>query len=167
MSIAAIRYALTVPKLNASERLLFILLADRADKDGECFPSQSWMSKRAGLSISTVVRSLKGLEAKGHLTRKKRSNAAGRTSDLIVLRVPTQNVKMTRTPPSNRSTIPSSPYGVDKKGKEGGFRDGATGEVIAFPQGGARGQHNSPAGKQSSNLADLHDIQSYLEVPLS
>lgn len=166
MSMQAIRYALTVPKLNASERLLFIVLADRADSNGACFPSQEWMAKRTGLSIRTIIRSLKFLEQAGHIERNRRFNAAGRTSDTITLRLPIQHAKKSPTKVPNVQSIPSSPYGVDKKGKEVAWQGGATGEVIAFPQGGARGQHTAPAGKQTSSLADLHDIQSYLEVPL-
>ena len=115
MSIQGIRYALAVPGLNASERLVFTILADRADKDGNCFPSQAWIAKHTGLSIRTVIRSLKGLEKLGHIDRKKRSCAAGRTSDFIALRLPTQGAKMAGTKVPNRQTIPTSPYGVGKR----------------------------------------------------
>jgi DNA-binding transcriptional MocR family regulator len=167
MSVAGLRYALTVPKLTSSERLLFVMLADRADKNGNCFPSQEWMAKRTGLSLRTVVRAMKGLVEKGHMARQKRNSAAGRSSDLLTLRLPSPSAKLASTNVPNSMTIPSSPYGVDKKGRKGGYQAGATGEVIAFPLGSARGQQPAPAGKQTENLADLHDIQSYLEVPLS
>lgn len=118
MSIVGLRYALTVPKLNSSERLLFLILADAADKDGKCFPSQKWLAKRSGLSISTIIRSLNGLEDKGHLEREARYKDGSRTSDLFILRLPVKGVKMTPPLLSNRLSNPSSPYGVGEGKKE-------------------------------------------------
>lgn len=126
MSVAGLRYALTVPQLNASERLLFIVLADRADKDGQCFPSQAWMAKKTDLSLRTVVRSLKSLEAKGHLARQRRSSVSGRSTDLLTLRLPSVGAKLARRLVPNVSTIPTSPYGVGKKEKKAEDKEGGS-----------------------------------------
>lgn len=170
MSVAGLRYALTVPKLTSSERLLFIVIAD-AVKGDATFASQAWFAKRTGLCLRTVRSAMKGLEAKGHIERKPRYSEGQRTSDLIVARLPSRGEKLpAKSAARKRQNVPSnpySPYGVVEEKEKRARQDGLTGEVIAFPQGGARGQHTAPAGKQTSSFSDLHDIQSYLEVPLS
>mgnify|MGYP003441829958 CR=1 FL=1 len=129
MSIAGIRYALTVPKLSASERLIFIILADRADKMGRCYPSQAWIAKRTGISIRTIIRALRSLEAKGHIERENRFSASGRTSDFIHLRLPSQGDKMAPTKVPNRQTIPTSPYGVGIKEEKGAIQQAQSGSL--------------------------------------
>jgi len=71
--------------LPPNEYLLMIILANRCDKNWQCFPSQAWLAERTGLSLRTVKRAMQELEKAGHISRKKRSSAAGRTSDLIKL----------------------------------------------------------------------------------
>ena len=133
MSIGGLRYALTVPKLTSSERLLFIIIAD-AVKGGTCFPSQGWLSKRSGLCIRTVRSALDGLESKGHIERSKRFIDGKRTSDLIHANLPENRQKQAakfagrklQKVPSN----PTSPYGVGIKEDKEASRDG---NIIAFP----------------------------------
>lgn len=170
MTVAGLSYAMTVPGLTTSERMLFIFIAD-AVKNNATFASQAWFSKRTGMCLRTIRSALKGLEGKGHIERKTRYIEGQRTSDLITARLPVKGYKQpAKSAARSRQNVSSNPYSsyevVEGKGKEA-RQGGATGEVIAFPQGGARGQHTAPAGKQTSSLADLHDIQSYLEVPLS
>ena len=118
MSVEGLRYALTVPKLTSSERLLFIILADAANKQNTCFPSQKWLGKRSGLSIRTIIRALQGLEAKGHLEREERYIEGSRTSDLYHLRLPLKGAKMSPPPLTNSMSNPYSPYGVVEGKKE-------------------------------------------------
>ena len=70
------------------EKLLLILIASHANDDGECFPSQTTLAYRSGLSRRTVLRSLAELEERGVITRRKRRRPDGsRSSDTIRLNV--------------------------------------------------------------------------------
>lgn len=70
------------------EKLMLILIASHANDDGECFPSQTTLAYRSGLSRRTVLRSLAELEERGVITRRKRRRPDGsRSSDTIRLNV--------------------------------------------------------------------------------
>ena len=59
MSIAASRYAVAVldgPELSTGARLVLLLLADYASRDGAAWPSESTLARRAGLSERQVRR---------------------------------------------------------------------------------------------------------------
>ncbi len=65
MSIRMISAAIDL-ELSPSDKLILILLANNAnDETGDCFPSQSYLAKRSGLSLSTVNRVIKRLETVG------------------------------------------------------------------------------------------------------
>jgi len=53
------------------------LLGNYADKDGRCFPSQSTIAKRLGLSRTTVNYHLKKLCALGYLETERRTDKTG------------------------------------------------------------------------------------------
>jgi DNA-binding MarR family transcriptional regulator len=55
-------------EIPASQKLLAILLADWADPDGYAWPRQSVLAERAGVSMSTVTRSLRSLQQAGLLS---------------------------------------------------------------------------------------------------
>ncbi len=70
------------------EKLMLILIASHANDDGECFPSQTTLAYRSGLSRRTVLRSLAELEERGVITRRQRRRPDGsRSSDTIRLNV--------------------------------------------------------------------------------
>ena len=70
------------------EKLLLILIASHANDDGECFPSQTTLAYRSGLSRRTVLRSLAELEERGVINRRQRRRPDGsRSSDTIRLNV--------------------------------------------------------------------------------
>ena len=70
------------------EKLMLILIASHANDEGECFPSQTTLAYRSGLSRRTVLRSLAELEERGVITRRKRRRPDGsRSSDTIRLNV--------------------------------------------------------------------------------
>lgn len=132
MSFASITYAMTVPDLSSSERLVFIYIAD-AERNGCCFPSQSWFAKRTGLCIRTVRSALEGLERKGHIEREIRYVEGKRTTDMIHARLPQKSKKLpAKSAARNLQKVPSnpsSPYGVGDKGEKGPSREG---EIIPF-----------------------------------
>ncbi len=62
MSIRMISAAIDLD-LSPSDKLILILLANNAnDETGDCFPSQSYLAKRSGLSRGGVNRIIKRLE---------------------------------------------------------------------------------------------------------
>jgi DNA-binding transcriptional MocR family regulator len=164
VSAKQLTWALTRKGLKPTERVVLMILADRSDKDGWSYYSQETIADKAEVTRKTARAALQALEAMGFIRRSHRSVGNLRTSDHIQISLGKNFSQSGKKLP----TIPTTPYGVSKRDKgEEGYQDGATGEVIAFPYGGARGQHSTPAGKQTSNLAELHDVQSYLVVPLS
>ena len=65
MSIRMISAAIDLD-LSPSDKLILILLANNAnDETGDCFPSQSYLAKRSGLSLGHVNRVLKRLKSEG------------------------------------------------------------------------------------------------------
>lgn len=121
MSFAGITYAMTVPALSSSERLIFIYIAE-AEKNGTCFPSQAWFAKRTGLCIRTVRSALDGLEKKGHIEREIRYIDGKRTTDLIHARLPEKGKKQPAKSAARKlqkvPSNPSTPYGVREDREE-------------------------------------------------
>jgi biotin operon repressor len=65
MSIRMISAAIDLD-LSPSDKLILILLANNAnDETGDCFPSQTYLAKRSGLSRGSVNRVIKRLETVG------------------------------------------------------------------------------------------------------
>ncbi len=54
--------------LGPTERLVMIALADHADDSGRCYPSNSRLCERTGLSERAVRQNVRSLEAAGYLT---------------------------------------------------------------------------------------------------
>lgn len=95
MSVQAIGWALGVETGKPGAKLVLLALANYADEDGVCWPSQARIARESEQSIDTVQRHLKHLEARGLVTRKRRQNprgtSGGRRSDTYVLAVKPQN----------------------------------------------------------------------------
>lgn len=68
MSIKAINWAWK-QSLPPGQKLVLIRLADRADDNGECWPSQKSIAEDTGQNERTVRRIVKQLESRGLLTR--------------------------------------------------------------------------------------------------
>ena len=65
MSIRMISAAIDLD-LSPSDKLILILLANNAnDETGDCWPSQSYLAKRSGLSLGHVNRVIKRLKSEG------------------------------------------------------------------------------------------------------
>tara|TARA_S200002703_G_scaffold118308_1_gene103964 strand:+ start:4082 stop:4831 length:750 start_codon:yes stop_codon:yes gene_type:complete len=62
MAVKQILKALKIKGISPLEKLILVLLADSQNKDGECFPSVSNLSERAGCSRASVFRALDALE---------------------------------------------------------------------------------------------------------
>ena len=63
---------------SGAQRLLYIILEDKIDSRGYCYPTVPELAHQAGCSKPTVLRNLRGLEAKGLIRRRHRIAEDGR-----------------------------------------------------------------------------------------
>jgi hypothetical protein len=85
MSLDATRWAWRVPVKTAGQRLVLLNLADRANENGQCWPSQKRIARDTCLGERSVRSRLAELQALGLIRRQHRSSGAGKTSDLTTL----------------------------------------------------------------------------------
>jgi DNA-binding transcriptional MocR family regulator len=86
MSFDLIRVVAKARGLTHYAKTTLILLANMADKQGRCFPSQETMAYETGLSLRQVSRAISQLKAACWITQEKRFRRDGcRTSDLITV----------------------------------------------------------------------------------
>lgn len=68
---------------------VYMYLADRANKDGQCYPAIPTIAYETKLSRSTVKRALDDLQRAGFLTRESRYRGkGGNSSNLYTLKMP-------------------------------------------------------------------------------
>lgn len=88
MSVEAIRWARATKTGKATAKLVLLILADFADKDGVCWPSQKRIAEESDQSVDTVQRRLRDLEKADLIVRSRRhGRRGGRTSDLYELQM--------------------------------------------------------------------------------
>lgn len=122
---------------SSTNLLVLLCVADRADQNGRCFPSQAWIAGKCGLSPRAVYDALKALEGRSLLSRTKRTSAAGRSSDLIQLTLSKLVLFEHGPPEEDTETAPTKTAG----GVEGPLAPGATTpphDVREPPAGGAK-----------------------------
>ena len=64
-----IAWAMKAPTPDALSRWLLVVLADHANEDGKCWPSQATLARRTGMGRSTVNRKLDMLEQQNLIMR--------------------------------------------------------------------------------------------------
>lgn len=106
MSVKAMSWAFGLTDLSEGHKLLLLALADFADDNGICWPSQETLAVKCGVTDRTVRSRLKDLEAQNLLIRQPRysKDRRGRTSDRIVL-----NLKLSSQEP--KPDLPENPSG--------------------------------------------------------
>ena len=87
MSVRASSWAWSLDEVMGSEALVLLALADQANDEGFCWPSQEKLAPKARQSVSTLRRSLRSLEKMGLLTTITRSSTRGRRSNLYLLHI--------------------------------------------------------------------------------
>jgi hypothetical protein len=100
MSVQALSAAFAVRGVSPSEKLTLLALCNFANERMECWPSQERLAEDTELGERTIWAALKSLEAKGLITRTRRTRVDGsRASDMITLNLeilPAKSAKPTR-----------------------------------------------------------------------
>ncbi|MBU5310448.1 helix-turn-helix domain-containing protein [Tissierella carlieri] len=67
-------------------RVVYMYLADRADKDGKCYPAIGTIARELRLSRSTIKRAISDLERSGYLRKEQRwRENGGKSSNMFYL----------------------------------------------------------------------------------
>lgn len=83
----------------AAQKLVLAALADRADDDGECFPSVSWISQKcAPMSESSVRAALRELAVQGLIEKTNRRRRGDGTLGTWLYRLPLDRLPDQRQP---------------------------------------------------------------------
>lgn len=93
-------------ELPSPRKFVLVALADFADEEGTCFPSQERLAKMTGLGESTVRRALTDLESEHLLSKQPRFKDGHRTSNRYRLAIGRQPLAESG---SNRSLTPVIP----------------------------------------------------------
>lgn len=88
MSMKAVVWALHMPDLSPSQKIVLLMLSNRHNPDYGCFPSTSRMAKDCNMSKSSIFNHLNVLESKGLIERIGRVRHNGQqTSNLYNLHI--------------------------------------------------------------------------------
>ena len=87
MSLSAMVDTWKIEGLSPAEKLVCLCLADFVNQDNKCWPSQSLISERCGVSRETTNRVIKSLAKKGLVEIEQRINAKGKQSNIYFLAV--------------------------------------------------------------------------------
>lgn len=100
MSSDALNWAKNVTVGSASKKAVLMVLADYADHEWSCFPSQARIAEEAEVGERTVRRILAEWEDQGLITRRHRiaTDGRGRSSDRIFLQPANLAARSTKRP---------------------------------------------------------------------
>jgi len=156
MSYKATNWAYEM-KLSSPAKPVLVALADMADEAATCYPGQERLAEMTGLSVSTVSRALRRLEALGLLVREHRYGAHGyRTSDRYRLQLTVDNLSdLPVTAPTRRRALQAVskrlPVTVQTPtGHSDGAEENHQYEPLVEPSGGARARTHPPAPVDNS-----------------
>ncbi len=95
------------PTIGSAAVLVYAVLAQHADEDGVCWPSVRRMAEIAGMSTSTVRRSLKALVGHALITVEIRNDKTGQSSN--VYQLPTTQEPPIKNDRGGLSNLPHPP----------------------------------------------------------
>lgn len=101
MSYRALSWA-AKQALPAYEKLVLLMLADRADDHDKCWPSVPKLMKDCGISRAQVQKCRKRLEERGLVRRDAQTRTYGQTSNMYYLDLTLTIEHEVSTPASNR-----------------------------------------------------------------
>ena len=87
MSILAMTWAWGLMELDQSQTLVLLALADAANDDGVCWPSQAEIGRKARLKDRAVRNQIRSLEAMGLVSVSRRATPQGRKTNVYRLNV--------------------------------------------------------------------------------
>jgi hypothetical protein len=96
MSIKIMSWVLDHSPYSGKRRLVHLVLADHANDDGECWPSQKVIARRAGCSVEYVRTTVKQMAADGYVRIVKSSTREGDAHRYLL------------TSPNELGTVPKS-----------------------------------------------------------
>lgn len=105
MSVQAISWALGVEAGGPGAKCVLLALANYADENGECWPSQQTIAKQTEMSVRTLRDRLNDLVEAGLIERRKRGNThgrQGRASDYYALQMASTGKACRKTEPIYR-----------------------------------------------------------------
>ncbi|BAU93414.1 hypothetical protein MPPM_4809 [Methylorubrum populi] len=124
MSVTAMKWAKR-QRVRTTCRVVLNALADRADKEDKCWPSQALLASETGLAVRTVRLVLAELEAGGVIVRQHRGNGyGGRASDLITLITGHDFDLMVEPEPATAEAPLAAPGAGNNKGGYRHIKDG-------------------------------------------
>ena len=119
MSVRAMSWAWDRP-VGSNQKLVLLRLADHANDEGLCWPSQDTMHVKCGIGERTVRDCLSALEACGLISRQPRWRNGRRTTDLIRLNMlaaesagSDQGVRHRPLPADNTGSKPATSAGSE------------------------------------------------------
>ncbi len=108
MSVQAITAALAIRDITSAEKFLLVVLANYADQNMRCWPSQERLAADMAVSTRNLVRLFKNLEMCGWVSRQPRGRRAdgSRTSSMIILHLHSDTMSLRTT--THSDTVASS-----------------------------------------------------------
>ena len=114
MSILAMTWAWGLMELDQSQTLVLLALADAANDDGVCWPSQAELGRKARLKDRAVRNQIRSLEAMGLVSVSSRSTSQGRKTNVYRLNIGCDFSLQSKQPARNAGWVEGSePQPVD------------------------------------------------------
>ena len=108
MSILAMTWAWGLMDLDQSQTLVLLALADAANDDGVCWPSQAEIGRKARLKDRAVRNQIRSLEAMGLVSVSSRSTSQGRKTNVYRLNVGCNFSLQSKQPARNAGWVEGS-----------------------------------------------------------
>ena len=108
MSILAMTWAWGLMDLDQSQTLVLLALADAANDDGVCWPSQAEIGRKARLKDRAVRNQIRSLEAMGLVSVSSRSTSQGRKTNVYRLNVGCDFSLQSKQPARNAGWVEGS-----------------------------------------------------------
>ena len=114
MSILAMTWAWGLMELDQSQTLVLLALADAANDDGVCWPSQAEIGRKARLKDRAVRNQIRSLEAMGLVSVSRRATPQGRKTNVYHLNIGYNFSLQSKQPARNAGWVEGSePEPVD------------------------------------------------------
>ncbi|WP_273843890.1 helix-turn-helix domain-containing protein [Rubrobacter calidifluminis] len=181
MSVWAEKWAYECQPRTSGAKFVLVCLAHHADEEGYCYPSQRRLAAMTGLKERAVRTHLAALEEDGFIRRKARRRDGRRTSDLIQLLIPEDELRLpaeiaasrkatgkkrhdlpAKNDANNRQNLP----GKDQKKGQIEQSEYALEEDFANATSSSSGADGKPPHRADTYVRMIEDQSRLLGVPL-